>query len=96
MDRHDQIGAAPWNLGFSGELVSCGRVLGIIGRGPVLAAHVSSTMAPPGVPAGGVEAVEGGEEPNLPSTPMRFSQAVGVLDTIPGVDRRGAAILVAE
>lgn len=51
---------------------------------------------PPGVPAGGVEAVEGGEEPSLPGTPMRFSQAVGVLDTMPGVDRRGAAILVAE
>jgi hypothetical protein len=52
-----------------------------------------------GTPRGtsrGVEAVEGGEEPSLPGTPMRFSQAVGVLDTRPGVDRRGAAILVAE
>jgi hypothetical protein len=41
MDRPDQIGAAPWNLGFSVDLVSCGLVLGIIGRGPVPAANVS-------------------------------------------------------
>ena len=41
MDRHDQIGAAPWNLGFSVDLVRCGLGLGIIGRGPVPAAHIS-------------------------------------------------------
>jgi transposase len=55
-----------------------------------------STMEPPEAPAGSVGAVEGGEEPSLPGTPMRFSQAVSVLDTIPGVDRRGAEVLVAE
>src|SRR4030095_11273789 len=45
MDRHDQIGAAPWNLGFSVDLVRCSLVLGIIGRGPVPAANVSLCFA---------------------------------------------------
>ena len=31
-----------------------------------------------------------------PSPPMSFSQAVTLLDTRPGVDRRGAEVLVAE
>jgi transposase len=37
--------------------------------------------------------VERGAEPG---PPISFSQAVSVLDTMPGVDRRGAEVLVAE
>jgi transposase len=37
--------------------------------------------------------VECGAEP---SPPISFSQAVTILDTMPGVDRRGAEVLVAE
>jgi transposase len=32
----------------------------------------------------------------LPDPPMRFAQAIAVLDTMPGVDQRGAELLVAE
>src|SRR5262249_49130683 len=35
-------------------------------------------------------------EPDPPTSPMSFAQAVTVLDTVPGVDQRGAALLVAE
>jgi hypothetical protein len=31
VDRHEQIGPAPSNLGFSVDLVRCSLVLGIIG-----------------------------------------------------------------
>jgi hypothetical protein len=41
MDRHDQIGAASSNLGVSVDRVRCGLPLGIVGQGPVPAAHVS-------------------------------------------------------
>jgi transposase len=34
--------------------------------------------------------------PGGPSSPLSFAQAVSVLDTIPGVDQRGAELLVAE
>jgi transposase len=44
---------------------------------------------PPEAPAESVGAVE-------PSPPMSFSRAVTMLDTMPGVDRRGAEVLVAE
>lgn len=30
------------------------------------------------------------------STPLTFTRAVELLDTIPGVDRRGAALIIAE
>jgi transposase len=46
----------------------------------------------PEAPAESVGDVERGAEP---SPPMRFSRAVTMLDTRPGVDRRGAKILVA-
>jgi transposase len=51
---------------------------------------------PPVPPAGGTR--EGGSSaaPVLPDTPMTFARAVTVLDTIPGVDRRGGELLVAE
>jgi len=35
-------------------------------------------------------------EQHLSGAPLTFSQAVTVLDAIPGVDRRGAEPLVAE
>jgi transposase len=46
--------------------------------------------------AGSVGEVERGAEPSPPGTPISFSQAVTILDTMPGVDRRGAEVLVAE
>lgn len=51
---------------------------------------------PPTPPAGGT--CKGGSpaEPVPPDTPMTFARAVTVLDTIPGVDRRGGELLVAE
>jgi transposase len=55
-----------------------------------------STTEPPEAPAGSVGAVAGGVEPSPPGTPISFSQAVAILDTMPGVDRRGAEVLVAE
>jgi transposase len=47
----------------------------------------------PKAPAESVGEAERGAEP---SPPMSFSQAVTILDTMPGVDRRGAEVLVAE
>jgi transposase len=54
-----------------------------------------STTEPPEAPDGSVGAVVGGAE-RPPGTPISFSQAVAILDTMPGVDRRGAEVLVAE
>jgi transposase len=52
-----------------------------------------SASEPPEAPVGSIGEVERGAEP---SPPISFSQAVTLLDTIPGVDRRGAEVLVAE
>jgi transposase len=51
---------------------------------------------PPAPPAGGTR--EGGNPaaPVPPDPPMTCARAVTVLDTIPGVDRRGGELLVAE
>jgi transposase len=51
---------------------------------------------PPAPPVGGTR--EGGSpaEPVPPDTPMTCARAVTVLDTIPGVDRRGGELVVAE
>jgi transposase len=54
-----------------------------------------STTEPPEAPDGSVGAVVGGAE-RPPGTPISFSQAVIILDSMPGVDRRGAEVLVAE
>jgi transposase len=43
-----------------------------------------------------VEEAECAAAPGGPSSPLSFAQAVSVLDTIPGVDQRGAELLVAE
>jgi transposase len=50
-------------------------------------------------PAPAAEAQETGGNPGAPDTatgPLPFARAVSVLDTIPGVDQRGAELLVAE
>jgi transposase len=52
-----------------------------------------SASETPEAPAGSVGEVERGAEP---SPPISFSQAVIILDSMPGVDRRGAEVLVAE
>jgi transposase len=52
-----------------------------------------SPAEPSEAPDESVGEVERGAEP---SPPMSFSRAVTILDTLPGVDRRGAEVLVAE
>jgi transposase len=54
-----------------------------------------SASEPPAAPAGSLSAVERGAEPNAPGPPISFRQAVTILDSMPGVDRRGAEGLVA-
>jgi transposase len=49
----------------------------------------STATAPPG-------AVESASEFTGPALPLTYARAVTVLDTIPGVDQRGAELLVAE
>jgi transposase len=46
--------------------------------------------------AGTTGGVAGTGDRDAPSPPMPFTEAMAVLDTIPGVDRRGAELLVAE
>ena len=50
---------------------------------------------PPAAPVETADPAECGADPGLASAPMTFPQAVSVLDTIPGVNQRGAALLVA-
>jgi transposase len=51
---------------------------------------------PPAPPAGGTRKGGSPAKPVPPDTPMTFARAVTVLDTIPGVDRWGGELLVAE
>ena len=51
---------------------------------------------PPAAPVETTGPAEGVVAPGSSSTPMTFPQAVSVLDTIPGVNQRGAELLVAE
>ena len=51
---------------------------------------------PPAAPVETADPAECGADPGLASAPMTFPQAVSVLDTIPGVNQRGAELLVAE
>jgi transposase len=53
-------------------------------------------LSPAGLPQAAAERVSAVERGAEPSPPMSFRWAVTMLDTIPGVDRRGAEILVAE
>jgi transposase len=54
-----------------------------------------SPAPPPDRPEAAGE-VEHAAAPDVPGTPLSFARAVTVLDTIPGVDQRGAELLVAE
>jgi transposase len=54
-----------------------------------------SASEPPEAPAGSVGEGERGAAPSPPGPPISFSQAVTMLETMPGVDRRGAAVRVA-
>jgi transposase len=47
-------------------------------------------------PTEGMAEAASTENGEMPDPPLRFAQAVAVLDTIPGVDQRGAELLVAE
>jgi transposase len=51
---------------------------------------------PPVAPVETAGPAECGADPGSASAPMTFPQAVSVLDTIPGVNQRGAELLVAE
>jgi transposase len=50
---------------------------------------------PPAEPAGLADAADPVPEPDPPMSPMPFAHAVTLLDTVPGVARRGAELLVA-
>jgi transposase len=60
-----------------------------------LEALAAATPAAPDPTARMAEAASPGAG-EIPDPPLRFAQAVAVLDTSPGVDRRGAELLVAE
>jgi transposase len=50
----------------------------------------------PAQPAAPTEVVESQPELSPPGTPLTFTRAIALLDTIPGIDRRGAERRVAE
>jgi transposase len=55
------------------------------------------TLAPGAPPTPTAEAADGNPgAPDTSTAPLSFTRAVSVLDTIPGVDQRGAELLVAE
>jgi transposase len=47
-------------------------------------------------PSASTAAADGAAEPAVPGAPLTFTRAITLLDTIPGVDRRGAERWVAE
>jgi len=51
---------------------------------------------PPATPADTAGAMGGAGDANAPAAPLTFTRAITVLDTIPGVDQRGAELMVAE
>jgi transposase len=54
------------------------------------------TGEPPAVPMAAAGPADGAVAPDQSPPPLTFTQAVHVLDTIPGVNQRGAELLVAE
>jgi transposase len=56
---------------------------------------LSAEESPP-APSAASAAVDGVAEPAVPGTPLTCTRAIALLDTIPGVARRGAARWVAE
>jgi transposase len=56
----------------------------------------SAPSTPPGGSVDVIGATGCAAAPKGPGSPLSFAQAVSVLDTIPGVDQRGAELLVAE
>jgi transposase len=54
------------------------------------------TSAPPAPPAEGLGAGRDASVPETSASPLSFAGAISVLDTIPGIDQRGAELLVAE
>jgi transposase len=65
-----------------------------------IACLLSDLSAAPTLPSpvapGGVGAAGSASELTGPDSPLTYARAVTVLDTIPGVDRRGGELLVAE
>lgn len=57
--------------------------------------ELSASDAPPASSASSAGA-DGAAAPAVPGTPLTFTRAIALLDTIPGVDRRGAERWVAE
>jgi transposase len=55
-----------------------------------------SAAGPPATRAAGESGVGTAVAKRPPAAPLTFTQAVTILDSIPGVDRRGAELLVAE
>lgn len=51
---------------------------------------------PPASPAEGLGAGRDASAPDTSAGPLSFAGAMSVLDTIPGIDQRGAELLVAE
>ena len=56
---------------------------------------LSAEEVPP-APSAASAAADGAAEPAGPGTPLTFTRAIALLETIPGVDRRGAERWVAE
>jgi transposase len=56
---------------------------------------LSAEEVPP-LPSASSAAADGAAAPAVPGTPLTFTRAIVLLDTIPGVDRRGAERWVAE
>jgi hypothetical protein len=58
--------------------------------------HCLTDLSPAELPQAAAERVRAVTRGAEPSPPMSFSRAVTILDSMPGVDRRGAEVLVAE